>query len=233
MGMFTFNVRSNIAELQAQFAANKREMARAIRDGFRASKEPVREVLKQEARSAFRVRDPRMERTWRVSTSRAPSLIVRNLMRGFGLHVTGGVIRPKRGTALLIPINTRGGTRIGTAKLYKLVDWLHREKLLFAKNGILYVKPMMNTSRRGGVAAGTRVNKKFRSKFQGSLKRPSGFEIKLNAEGLTPIAVIRRSVTLRKRFDIDSIARNKLIPLIMKNIANELHVGRANLGRAA
>jgi len=233
MGMFTFNVRSNIAELQAQFAANKREMARAIRDGFRASKEPVREVLKQEARSAFKVRDPRMDRTWRVSTSRAPSLIVRNLMRGFGLHVTGGTIMPKRGRALLIPINTRGGTRIGTAKFYRMIDWLRREKLTFAKDGILYVKPLMNTSRRGGVAAGTRVNKKFRTKFQGTKKRPSGFEIKLNAEGLTPIAVIRRSVTLRKRFDMDSIARNKLIPIIIKNIANEIEVGRANLARAA
>jgi hypothetical protein len=165
-----------------------------------------------------------MQRAWRlaVPASGELKLIITNLMRGFGLHVTGGTIFPKGRSKLLIPINTRFGSRIGTAKFANLVVRLRHAGLVVIKGNILYVRVPMNESRRGGVAVGTRVQKKFRSFFQGSKRRPSGFDIKLNPEGLTPIAVLRPSVALRKRFDMDRIARDRIIPVVLDSIRSEM-----------
>jgi hypothetical protein len=222
-GMISVNIRSNIAQLQAQIAADKDRMARAVKAGMRASKLALRGALQAEMKSVFKVKQERFLRTWTISTNELPgTIVIRNKAKGFSLHAMGGSIGPRSGSALLIPINTVGGSRIGTKKFYKLVDWLRQNKLTFIKNGILWVKPLMNTSRRGGVGIGTRVSKKFRSKFQGSLKRPSGFEIKLNEHGMTPIAVLRRSITIRKRFDMPALTRQALVPIVLNSIEAEL-----------
>lgn len=169
----------------------------------------------------------KFEKAWRLkiieSRSSGLGLQITNLARWFKMHVEGGTIG-KRTTprAILIPINTRLGARISAKKFYKLIDWLMREKLTVIRNGVLYVKPVMNTSRRGGVAVGTRVNKSFRAKFQGSLKRPSGFDIKLNAEGLTPIAIIRTSVAMKRRFNLDGIAQRRIMPVVAAAVTNRL-----------
>jgi hypothetical protein len=221
--MFKVNIRADIAKLQVQIAADRARMDRAVKAGMRASKLPLRGALQAEMKTAFKVKDQRFLRTWTISTNERPgTIIIRNKAKGFSLHAMGGAIGPRTGSALLIPINTRGGSRIGTKKFYKLVDWLRQNKLTFIKDGILFVKPLMNTSRRGGVAIGTRVSKKFRSKFQGSFKRPSGFEIKLNEDGMTPIAVIKRRITMRKRFDMVGLVHRILVPLVISSIGAEL-----------
>ncbi len=225
--MIRFDIKNNIATLQTRMAATKREADRGTKAGMRAAKEPVRDVLKAEMRKAFQVKQERFLRTWRISVRSAPSMVITNIASGFGLHVTGGSIGPRGRSALLIPINTRMGARIGAKRFYSIIDWLHREKLLVAKAGILYAKPLMNESRRGGVGAGTRVQKRFRSKFQGTKRRPSGFEIKLNDRGLTPIAIIRRRISLRSRYDMQSIVTRQIIPIVMRNIANEIELSRA------
>lgn len=224
--MIVVNVRSNIAELQARIAVRKRVMARAIPAGMRDAKPAVRTALQEEQRIHFNVKQARFERTWRIGVKTTPGvMIITNVMKGFSLHALGGTISPRHGQALLIPINTSAGTRIGAKKFYQLIDWLRREKLTVIKNGILYVRPLMNTSRRGGVAVGTRVSKKFRTKFSGSFKRPSGFDIKLNEHGLTPIAVVRRSINMRKRWDMPSIVQRRLLPLILDAIERRARAG--------
>jgi hypothetical protein len=145
-----------------------------------------------------------------------------NMARGFGLHVTGGTISPKGRSKLLIPINTRFGSRIGLKKFQTLVVRLRHDGLTVIKGNVLYVRVPMNTSRRGGVAAGSRVQKRFRTRLQGTLKRPSGFDIKLNPEGLTPIAVLRPSVALRARFNMDRIARQRIVPVVLDSIRTEI-----------
>ena len=221
--MFKVNIRSDIDQLRRQMWADKERMARAVQAGMKAAKLPLRGALQAEMKSAFKVKQDRFLRTWTISTNELPrTIIIRNKAKGFSLHATGGSIGPRSGSAVLIPINTIGGSRIGAKKFYKLIDWLRQNKLTFIKNGILWVKPLMNTSRRGGVAIGTRVSKKFRSKLQGSLKRPSGFEIKLNEHGLTPIAIVRRSITIRKRFDMEGLVRKTLVPIVLNSIGAEL-----------
>lgn len=221
--VFKVNIRSDIAKLQMQIAADKARMERAVKAGMKAAKEPLRAALKDELKASFKVKQERFLRTWIISANSVPNtIVITNRAKGFALHATGGTIGPRSGSALLIPINTVGGSRIGAKKFYKLVDWLRQNKLTFIKNGILWVKPMMNTSRRGGVGIGTRVSKKFRSKFQGSLKRPSGFEIKLNEDGMTPIAVIKRGITMRKRFDMVGLVHKSLVPIVLSSIGAEL-----------
>ena len=221
--MFKVNIRSDIAKLQVQIAADRARMDRAVKAGMKASKLPLRAALQAELKTAFKVKQERFLRTWTISTSELPgTIIIRNKAKGFSLHAMGGSIGPRSGSAVLIPINTVGGSRIGAKKFYKLVDWLRQNKLTFIKNGILWVKPLMNTSRRGNVRIGSRINKKFRAVFQGSLKRPSGFEIKLNDHGMTAIAVVKRGITIRKRFDMEGLAHKTLVPIVLSSIEAEL-----------
>lgn len=221
--MLSFGIRTNVEELARGFRANKPATTRAIRDALRKSRPLTDGVLATETRAAFKVRDQRMMKSWRLAVPRDElKLIITNLMRGFKLHTTGGTISPRSRRVLLIPINTRLGTRIGTKKFYQMIDWLQREKLTVVKDGILYVKPPTNTSRRGGVAPGSRVQKRFRTRFQGSKRRPSGFDIKLNPDGLTPIAVMRRSIRLPKRLDMDRIVRTRIIPIILRELREQM-----------
>lgn len=217
--MFNVNIRTSISKLQTDFAIEKERMGRVIKQGMRDAKLPVRDALKAELTSAFNVKQDRFLRTWRIGvrSSGNGTMIIENVMKGFTLHANGGFIGPRK-SAVLIPINTIAGSRIGAKKFYQLIDWLMKEKLTIIKNGVLYVKPPMNQSGRGGFAAGTRVQKKFRNRFSGSSRRPSGFDIELNEHGLTPIALVRRGVSLRKRIDMPSIISKRVIPLVLKGI---------------
>lgn len=200
----------------------------ALARGIKAARPRTDEILKEETRRAFKITSyggGKFERAWRirrVDSPSGPGLQILNLARWFKVHTVGGTIRPKQGRALLIPINMRLGMRVSTGKFARMIDWLSKEKLLFVRGDTLFVKPIMNTSRRGGVAVGSRVNKRFKTKFQGSKRRPSGFDIKLNAEGLTPIAKIKSSITMRRRFDLERVARTRVAPHLAMQIQNAL-----------
>lgn len=219
-----FSIKTNVDQLVRSYGRRVERVRGVVRQGIRNARPRTDAILNAETQAAFKVRDARMQRTWRlaVPSSGDLKLIVTNMMRGFGLHVTGGTITPKGRSKLAIPINTRFGSRIGTAKFANLLVRLRHAGLVVIKGNIIYVRVPMNTSRRGGVAIGSRVNKKFRTAFQGSKRRPSGFDIKLNPEGLTPIAVLRPSVALRKRFNMDRIVRDRIIPVVLDSIGAEL-----------
>ena len=213
----------------------RERVKRSLAGGLKDARPRTDAILKEETRRAFKITPGsggKFEKAWRLriidSKLHGLGLEIKNLARWFKMHVEGGTIF-KRSTprALLIPINTRLGTRISTKKFYKLIDWLMKEKLTVIKDGVLYVKPVMNTSRRGGVAAGTRVNKRFRTRFQGSKRRPTGFDIKLNDEGLTPIAIIRTSIGMKRRFNLNSITQRRIMPIVATAVTNRL----ANKGK--
>lgn len=217
--MFNVNIRTSVSRLQTDFAIEKERMARAVKQGMRDAKMPVRQALRDALSAAFNVKQERMLRTWRIGVRSAGNgtMVIENVMKGFTLHATGGFIGPRK-SAVLIPINTIAGSRIGAKKFYQMIDWLMKEKLTIIKNGVLYVKPPMNTSGRGGFAPGTRVQKRFRNRFSGSGRRPSGFDIQLNEHGLTAIAIVRRGVSMRKRIDMPSIISKRVVPLVLQGI---------------
>jgi hypothetical protein len=218
-----FSVRNNVEQVMSDFARRQSGSLEAMKRGLRKARPQTDRVLTDEVRTVMKVRDPRMDRSWRLGViDNGMTLRISNLMRGFEMHVTGGTIGPKRGSALLIPINTYLGAHIGVKKFYRLIDELRREKLTVIRNNILYVRVPMNTSRRGGVAAGSRVQKQFRRRFQGSKRRPSGFSIRLNAEGLTPIAIIKRSINMRARFDPQSVTQRRILPIVVAAVRAEM-----------
>jgi hypothetical protein len=205
----------------------------AIIGALRDARPETDRILKQESQRAFKIASQsKFLRAWRIRVlggSAAEGAVsvsgygleITNLARWFKVHTTGGDIAHRSTPrALLIPINTRFGMRITTKKFYKLIDWLIQEKLTVIRNGILYVKPPMNESRRGGVAAGTRVNKRFRQRFQGSKRRPSGFDIKLNEHGLTPIAIIRTSVSMKRTFAFADIVQRRVLPVVTARVVS-------------
>jgi hypothetical protein len=223
-GSMRFSAHSNVEQVVAGMGRRMTESRAAIKRGLRNARPQTDRVLTDEVRSVMKVRDGRMDHSWRLGIiDDGMTMRVKNLMRGFEMHVTGGTISPKRGSALLIPINTYLGGHIGTKKFYKLIDWLQHEKLTLIRNNVLYVRVPMNTSRRGGVAAGSRVQKTFRARFQGSKRRPSGFGIRLNAQGLTPIAIVKRSINLRARFNVDSVTQRRIMPIIVASVRAEMN----------
>lgn len=207
-----------------ELAFGKKAIATKVRQGMRNAKPEVKKVLGQEMRKAFKVKKPQFaDKTWRISTDNS-AMTIRSLLRWLGAHE--GKTISARGRALLIPINTYLGARIGTKKFYKLVDWLRQNKLSVIKDGVLYANPVWNTSKRGGVGVGTRINKKFRATLQGSLKRPSGFSVSPafeRADRLIPIAIIRRGINMRKRFSLSDIAARSLRGIVEKHIQQELY----------
>lgn len=213
----------------AKWSADQRErVKRQIQAGIKDARPRTDAILREETRRQFKtLPGGKFEKAWRLrvvdSKVNGLGLEIVNLAKWFAMHVEGGTIF-KRTTprALLVPINTRLGSRLSAKKFYKLIDWLMREKMTVIKDGVLYVKPPMNTSRRGGVGVGSRVQKSFRTRFQGSKRRPSGFDIKLNDEGLTPIALIRTSITMKKRFDLVGIAKRRIAPVVASAVVNRL-----------
>lgn len=205
-----------------EMSIGEKAVAAKIRQGMRNSKPDVKKVLGVEMRKSFKVRKPQFaDKTWRISTDNR-SMTIRSLVRWLGSQA--GSTISARGRALLIPINTYLGTRISTKKFYKLVDWLRQNKLTVIKDGVLYANPVWNQSRRGGVAAGTRINQKFRARFQGSIKRPSGFSVSPafeRSDRLIPIAIIRRSIRMPKRFSLTDIARQSLTSIVRQHIEKE------------
>lgn len=218
----------NIDGLKAQIAAMRvthgnTAVDAKIRNGMRAAKPEVKKILGQEMRKSFKVQKAQFaDRTWRISTANR-AMTITSLVRWLG--VQGGTTISARGGALLVPINTYLGARITTKKFYKLVDWLRQNKLTVIKNGILYANPVWNTSRRGGVGVGTRINKKFRATLQGSIKRPSGFSVSPafeRADRLIPIAVIRKNIRMPKRFVLSDVASKSLVQIVRTHIMQEL-----------
>ncbi len=223
--MITVKIEGMDKTLKAiESSIGKSAVAAKVRQGMRNAKPEVKRVLGKEMRKAFKVNKAQFaDRTWRISTDNS-AMTIRSLVRWLGTH-EGGTISA-RGKALLIPINTYLGSRIGTKKFYKLVDWLRQNKLTVIKNGVLYANPVWNTSKRGGVGVGTRINKKFRATLQGSLKRPSGFSVSPafeRADRLIPIAIIRRSIHMKKRFSLSDIAARSLRDIVAKHIQQELY----------
>lgn len=215
--------------LSAWSKEKKARVLAGLKQGMRAARPDTDKLMREEVDRAFNMRRTgagRLRTSWRVNVyaDRGPAkMVIKNLAKWFKIHTTGGMIGPKSTPrAILIPINTYLDSRLGTKKFYAMIDWLRREKLTVIKDSVLYVKPPMNESRRGGVAVGTRVRKDFRRKFQGSSKRPSGFGIKLNAEGLTPIAIIRTRITMKKRMDLQRIATDRVLPIVARHVNRAL-----------
>lgn len=190
---------------------------------MRASKPAVKAVLGEAMRRSFKVRKPQFaDKSWRISTDNS-SMTIRSLVKWLGAQ-GGATIRPRSGRAVLIPINTITD-RISTKKFYKIIDWLMQNKQTVIKDGVLYAVPDWNTSRRGGVAPGTRLNKKFRSRLQGSHKRPSGFNAmfkEVNGARLIPIALVRRQVRMSKKFSLPEVAHQSIVGIVRKHIEAEL-----------
>lgn len=207
----------------------KARVIKGLKDGMRNARPDTDRLMRDEVERAFNMRRTgagRLKTSWRVNVyaDRGPAkMVIKNLAKWFKIHTTGGTIGPKTTPrAILIPINTYKESRLGTKKFYQMIDWLRREKLTVIKDGILYVKPPMNESKRGGVAVGTRVRKDFRRKFQGTKKRPTGFGIKLNPDGLTPIAIIRTSIKIRRLMNLQLIAKDRVLPIVARHVNRAL-----------
>lgn len=216
--MIQINIKTN---LNLSFVhAFDSKLNEKIKRGFDSAKPAVKSALESEMMSVFKVKRGGFAKSWRVSTSGqlgngAPVMRIFNIVRWMREHIDGGGIIPRSGRALLIPI-TAENKRVSTKKFYQLIDKLMQNKQTVIKNGVLYMKPTLNTSARGGVAAGTRINKEFRAMM------PKGFVLSMNQHKLIPIALVRKTVTMRKRFNLSGLAHNKIKPLVIDAIKKEL-----------
>lgn len=219
--MPVFNCKSDITRAIAKLNRLQKDIQAKVRAGFQAAKPEVKAAMEDEMRRVFKVRRGGFAKTWRVSTSGSfgngmAMMRVFNIVPWMDVHITGAALGPRSGRAVLIPLD-RMGSRITTKKFYQVIDYLMQNKLTVIKHDVVYMKPELNQSRRGGVAAGSRVTKAFRARM------PKGLAMALNSDKLVPIALIRSHVTLRARFNLKRIGETRLRAIVARHVQSALN----------
>lgn len=184
-------------QFSAWSAARQRAIHQAVARGFQAGSGEVVAQVRAQMRSAFRVARPSFVKSMRAKVldarrDRLPALLVGSRIPWLGVHVRGGTVRGN----LLIPLLP---TRIGPKRFKAVVDGLIRsgnaffkevegKVLLFAENG----RELARFKRAERVRTGAK-------------RIVRGQEI--------PIAVLVRSVRLKRRFDLEAAVARRMSAL--------------------
>lgn len=196
-----------------QFSAWSAERQRAIRQavarGFKAGGGEVVAQVRAQMHSAFRVARPGFVKSMRAKVlearrDRLPALLIGSRIPWLGIHERGGTVRGN----LLIPLLP---TRIGPKRFKAVVDGLMRSGNAFFKEVdgkvLLFAENIRENSRE-------LVRFKRAERVRTGAKRLArGQEI--------PIAVLVKSVQLKRRLDLEGTVRRNL-PRLAQAIQTEL-----------
>lgn len=184
----------------------------AVVAGMRASAKPVREAARAQMRRAFKVRKKSFAtsmttRLFNDKPRSLPALWVGSRIPWLGLHQTGGTIRGN----MLIPLSSR---RIGPKRFRAILDDLRRGggNAFFVRNAkgqtILMAENIAEHSRQ--LAPFRRAER----------ERTGAKRIKRGQE--IPVAVLVKSVTMRRRLDLVAGVRRAL-PALARAIQQQLN----------
>jgi len=198
-----------LAEWQTE---GRKAVREAVVAGMRSSANTVREAARAQMRRAFRVRKKSFAtsmttRLFNAKPQRLPALWVGSKIPWLGMHQTGGTIRGN----MLIPLSS---SRIGPKRFRSIVEDLRRGggNAFFARNAkgqtILMAENIAEHSRQ--LAPFRRAER----------ERTGAKRIKRGQE--VPIAVLVKSVTLRRRLDLVAGVRRAL-PALARAIQLKLN----------
>ncbi len=189
------------AGMKASLPAGKSAMRDEVRRGLKVSKSSFPNVMNAVVQDA--------------DASRMPQAVFFSRAGWMAAFTTGVTIKGKRGQGVLIPINTKGGRRIG----YR--TWQKRIRLLAAQGNLEFRKVkgkvLVYAENLKGSDAGV-TNRALRGHNRKVGK--DRFGKKRSVE--IPIAILVRSVTLRKRLDFNSVADRQIRPAMARNIQAQI-----------
>lgn len=198
----------------------QKKVPAAVSKGMKASLQAGKSALRDEVRRGLNIKKSTFPNVMNgkvqdADKARMPQTVFYSRAGWLDAFTTGATMRGKRGQGLLIPINTKGGKRIG----YNA--WKRRIKLLDSQGNLTFVK------RKGKVLVyaeslrgddGRLVNQALR----GHNRRIGSDRYGRRRSKEIPIAVYVKSVKLQKRLDFDAIATRKIGPAIAKNIQSAI-----------
>jgi hypothetical protein len=178
----------------------RRAIRKAVEAGMRTVGREIAQAAQARMQSAFKVRKAGFVRSMRAkvyagSPERFPALLIGSRIPWLGLHTRGGTVAGR----MLIPLLPEH-QRIGRKAFRRVIDGLMRAGNAFfiERNGkaILMAEAIQENSREL-----TRFKRAERQRT-GAKSIRRGQEI--------PVAVLVRSVTLRRRFDFEGVVKGQL-----------------------
>lgn len=138
----------------------------------------------------------------------------------FSIFEFGGTIAPKKSKGLLIPFTVNGRHpyqgRNGKKNFQKLIKNLQQQGKTFWRkikgNLILF-------------AVIDRENSKSLTKYRRNFKTRNNLK-QVRSGTPIPIAVLKKSVTIKRRFDFSNIARNSFIPKLVNSFEKNLDLSK-------
>jgi len=189
----------------------RRAIRKAVEAGMKTAGKDIVELARSRMQSVFKVRKAGFLKSMRQklyagSPEKFPALLIGSKVAWLGIHVRGGTISGK----MLIPL-TEEGKRMGRQAFRRVIDALMRSgnAYFIQKNGKMIL-----------MAENIRENASALRRFKRAERRRTGVKsIKRGQE--IPIAVLVRTVTLRRRFDLPGVVASQL-PRLSTAIVKQL-----------
>lgn len=192
-------------------AEGRKAVREAVLTGMRSGAKPVREAAREQMRRSFDVRRKRFvnsmtTKIYSAKQDRLPALWVGSKIPWLGIHQTGGTIRGN----MLIPLSN---TRLGPKRFKTIIEDLRRGggNAFFVRNAKGQTILMAEN-----IAEHSRQLTPFR---RAERERTGAKRIKRGQE--IPIAVLVKSVTMRRRFSLVAGVRRGL-PALARAITQQL-----------
>ncbi|QKS28132.1 MAG: hypothetical protein HT579_00005 [Candidatus Accumulibacter similis] len=198
-------------EFRAWTAQRQREIHAAVARGFRESGREVAAQARVQMQSALQIRRAGFLKSLRATVfdrrpDRLPALRIGSRVPWLGIHESGGTISGR----MLIPLLPEH-QRIGRKRFRAIIDGLMRSGNAF------FIQ-------RGGqailMAENIRENDRELARFKRAERARTGVK-RLQRGQEIPVAVLVRSVSLKKRLDLEGTVRRNL-PRIAEAIRREL-----------
>ena len=189
----------------------RRAIRKAVEVGMKTAGKDIVELARSRMQSAFKVRKAGFLKSMRQklytgSPEKFPALLIGSKIAWLGIHVRGGTLTGK----MLIPL-TEEGKRMGRRAFGRVIGALMRSgnAYFIRKNGKMIL-----------MAENIKENTSALRRFKRAERRRTGAKsIKRGQE--IPIAVLVRTVTLRRRFDLPGVVSSQL-PRLSTAIVKQL-----------
>ncbi len=199
----------NPSQLNAWSTAKRKAIRDAVKRGMQSGGRDVRDSARSQMRSAFKVHKASFVSSMQSKVidkkpERLPALKIGSKIPWLGIHEKGGVVSGN----LLIPLLPG---RIGPKRFRTVVDGLMRSgnAYFIQKNGLVFL-----------MAENIRENSSQLSRFKRAERTRTGAK-RLQRGQEIPIAVLVKSVKLKRRLDLAGSVK-RAMPQLIKAIEREL-----------
>lgn len=201
---------------------NKQKI-QAYNQGLPDAIKETKKELANKARGVFDVKSKTFNqmftgKKYNKKTDKLPATLFYTRSNYFSIFETGGTITPKNSKGLLIPFEVNGkhpqSGRNAKKNFKKLIANLQAQGKTFwrkiGSNLILF-------------AVIDKTNSKSLTKYRRNFKTRNNLK-QVKSGTAIPIAILKKSITIKKRFNFSDIAKNKFIPNLILGFERNLNL---------